>query len=570
MEKLKLYYKNHKELFCLSFLLLGCILFIFANIGLYPLIDIDETRYVNMSKYMFLEKQYLTPILNFEPFLEKPPLYFWLNVFVFKFLGYKSVFAGRFATGLTATFGVFYTYFFAKKISNSRLYGFLSASVLLSSSWFLVFSHIAILDLGFMVFSMSAIYSAILPLFIEKENNKKFCWYFGYFFMALSILAKGFIGIAIPCMVVFFTYLIFKKVNELFKPINLLGVFILLIVALPWHIMIWEVHRENWINMYILKHHFARLLTSENLGRKQPFLFYVPILLLGLVPWMFNFLAVICKSIKNLKDKIKDTKKFDLANFFYPNTKDKKIMYFAYTYALCTFLFFSSASTKLPPYILTMFPALALIVADLWYRAIKFNEYKKILKISNYANFILLLAISIFGVIFTLVYKAILPDNIGCYITNALAFSIPALIFIIAISIFTITLIKKEKLIQTFLSHLALMLVVIFVVCGFGLPYYTSFAQDELEDFANFVYSNESSNLVTYGFSAKYSILNPHKKIKYIVENDYKDLETYLQKSKKGEFYIITRNKIDNLKNKREYKKLKEGKVYCLYLKTLE
>ena len=570
MEKLKTLYKNHKELFYLGFLLLGCILFIFANIGLYPLIDIDETRYVNMSKYMFLEKQYLTPILNFEPFLEKPPLYFWLNVLVFKIFGFKTVFLGRLATALTATFGIFYTYFFAKKISISRLYGFLSANILLSSSWFLVFSHIAILDLGFMVFSMSAIYSAILPLFIEKEKNKKFCWYFGYFFMALAILAKGFIGIAIPCMVVFFTYLLFKKVNELFKPINLLGVFILLIVALPWHIMIWEVHRENWINMYILKHHFARLLNSENLGRKQPFLFYVPIFLMGLIPWAFNFLAIVCKNIKKLKDKIKNTKKIDLANFFYPDSKDKKILYFAHTYAICTFLFFSSASTKLPPYILTMFPALALIIADLWYRAIKFNELKKTLQISNYIHFIMLLVVSVIGVIFTLIYKMILPSNIECYITNALSFSVPTLIFVVAVSVFAIISIKKEKLFHTFLAHLILMVGVIFVVCGFGLPYYTSFAQDELENFANYIYSNESSNLVTYGFSAKYSILNPHKKIKYIVENDYEALEDYIQKTKKGEFYIITRNKIDNLKDKKEYKKIKEGKVYCIYLKTLE
>ncbi len=573
MEKFKLYYKEHKELFYLGFLVLGCILFIFANIGIYPLIDIDETRYVNMSKYMFLEKQYLTPILNFEPFLEKPPLYFWLNVLVFKILGYKSVFAGRFATGMVATFGIFYTYFFAKKISNSRLYGFLSANVLLCSAWFLVFSHIAILDLGFMVFSMSAIYSAILALFVEKEQNKKFCWYFGYLFMALSILAKGFIGIAIPCMVVFFTYLLFKKVNELFKPINLLGVFILLIVALPWHIMIWEVHKDAWVNMYILKHHFARLLTSEDLGRKQPFLFYVPIFLMGLIPWLFNFLAKIYKDTKKLINKIKNTKNSAWKNFFYPDTKDKKVMYFAYTYALCTFLFFSSASTKLPPYILTMFPALALIVGDFWYRAIKFNETEKSLKISNYINFILLLTISILGLLFSMIYKTILPESAKYYIENAFSFALPALIFIVIISIFAIILIKKRKVFKVFLMHIILMLSVIFVVCGFGLPYYTSFAQDELEDFANYVYSIENSSLITYGFSAKYSILNPHKKIKYIVgeePQDYKNLENYITETPKTKHFIMTRIKINDFENKKEYKKIKEGKVYRLYTKTLE
>ena len=188
-------------------LALGCILFIFLNIGLYPLIDIDETRYVNMSKFMYLTKEYLTPILNFEPFLEKPPLYFWLNIFSFKLLNSESVFAGRFATGLVASFGVFSTYFFASKVLKNKLFGFLSANVLLACAWFLVFSHIAILDLNFMVFSMCTTYCAVLPLFLDEENKKEkiIFWYLGYFFMALSILAKGFIGLAVPCMAAFFT-----------------------------------------------------------------------------------------------------------------------------------------------------------------------------------------------------------------------------------------------------------------------------------------------------------------------------------------------------------------------------
>ena len=54
MDKIKKFYNEHKELCYLLFLVLGCILFIFSNIGIYPLIDIDETRYVNMGRYMYL------------------------------------------------------------------------------------------------------------------------------------------------------------------------------------------------------------------------------------------------------------------------------------------------------------------------------------------------------------------------------------------------------------------------------------------------------------------------------------------------------------------------------------
>ena len=547
-------------------LVLGCILFIFSNIGIYPLIDIDETRYVNMSKYMYLTKEYLTPILNFEPFLEKPPLYFWLNVLSFKFFNTQSIFASRFATGMVGSFGVLFTYFFAKKILNDKLYGFLSASVLLASAWFLVFTHVAILDLNFMVFSMCAIYCAVLPLFIEKEKNKKICWYFGYFFMAVSILAKGFIGLAVPAMVVFFTYLIFGKIKELFKPIYILpGLIIFLIISLPWHILIYKAYGADWINMYILKHHFARLLNSEGLGRKQPFLFYVPILMAGLIPWTFNFIVVLIKDIKKIINKIKFKEKFKI------DTPDKKAMVFAYIYAICVFLFFSSASTKLPPYILTMFPALSLIIGNLWYRAIQYNENEKELKISNYINSILFASVSFLGIVFALIYKAILPDDIEFYIDNATTFAIPSLIYILIISLYTFDSIKKNKLFQTFIFHLALMVGAVYVTCDFGIPYYTSFAQDELVEYATFINQQKNSQTVTYGFSAKYSILNPKKKIKYIVtsnKDNYDELIKYINKNKRKNVYILTRSKITDLDNKKEFKQIKSGKVYKIYKDT--
>ena len=571
MDKIKKFYNEHKELCYLLFLAWCCIMFIFSNIGIYPLIDIDETRYVNMSRYMYLTKEYLTPILNFEPFLEKPPLYFWLNVISFKIFGYKSIFAARFMTGAVGSFIIFYTYFFAKTILKSRLYGFLSANVLLASAWFLVFTHVAILDLNFMAFSAAAIYSAVLPLFIEKEKNKKYCWYFGYLFMALSVLAKGFIGLAVPCITVFFTYLFLRKVKELFKPIYILpGVLILVLVALPWHILIYQAYNQEWVNMYILKHHFARLLNSEGLGRKQPFLFYVPIVLAGLIPWTFNFIVILIRDIKRLLRKIRFTK--SLGAFFVVENDEKKAMAFCYIFAICVFLFFSTASTKLPPYILTMFPALALIVGHLWYKAIKEDELTRPLRISNYINATMFLVLSFLGLIFAFIYKPILPNNIEFYVTDATIFAGPLLLVIFLISLRVITLLKKASIFRVFLWHLALMLCAVYVTCDFGIPYYTSFAQDELEQYAQFINEQKNSKIVTYGFSAKYSILNPKKKIKYIVTNNkdnYDEMVEYIKKNKKNNVYILTRIKVQDLENKKEFKKIKEGKVYRIYVDTL-
>ena len=332
-QKIKMFCAKHSSGLNIIILGLFCYLFLFHNLGLYPLIDIDETRYVNMSRDMFFLKDYITPYLNFENFLEKPPLYFWLNVICYHIFNDTGVFVSRFATALTAAFSVFFTYFFASKVMQSKAYGLICAFVLLSSVWFLLLSHIAILDMGFMAFSSAAIYCAILSEF-SKESNKKYCWYSAWFFMALSVLAKGLIGIIIPAMVVFLSFLAFRKVRELFKPVNIIpGIIIFLLVSMPWHVLIYKVHGMDWFNDYIVKHHFARFLDSSmGLGRKQPFLFYVPIVLAGIMPWTVSFIWQICRGIKSAAKNYRAAKSIKV--WFTSDTNDKKTILFFFMFPL--------------------------------------------------------------------------------------------------------------------------------------------------------------------------------------------------------------------------------------------
>ena len=219
-----------------------------------------------------------------------------------------------------------------------------------------------------------------------------------------------------------------------------------------------------------------------------------------------------------------------------------------------------------------MFPALSLIVGNLWYRVIKLGENKKELKISNYINSIMFFVISLLGLVFSYTYKMLLPDNIEFYIDNALVFARPALVYMLIISILFLFFVKKNKIVSSFICHIAIMLGVVWVGCDFGIPYYTSFAQDELEEFAQFINLQRDSQTVTYGFSAKYSILNNKKKIKYIItpnRDNFDELVKYVKNNKKRNVYILTRTKIKDLDNKKEFKKVKEGKVYVIYVDTL-
>ena len=195
--------KNKDELKPIFVLAVFCLLMFFAFLGSYPLIDVDETRYVRIAQEMFESSNFLTPVINGEIFLEKPPLFFWLEDLSFFIFG-VSEWSARLPMALVASFGVFMTYFFGRKIVSSR-FGLISALTLGSSVIYIVLSHIAILDLILSVTMMTSAYFGIMTLYSQEKENCLY-WFGFYLFTSLSALSKGLPGVAIPFAIVFFAY----------------------------------------------------------------------------------------------------------------------------------------------------------------------------------------------------------------------------------------------------------------------------------------------------------------------------------------------------------------------------
>ena len=68
--------EKHPELFFILLLAILCFLFLFVGLNFYPLLDVDETRYAVMAKNLINSSNWNCLMLNYAPFLEKPPLYF--------------------------------------------------------------------------------------------------------------------------------------------------------------------------------------------------------------------------------------------------------------------------------------------------------------------------------------------------------------------------------------------------------------------------------------------------------------------------------------------------------------
>lgn len=566
---IKAFITKYANVFCILALILFCYLFLFQNLGAYRLIDIDETRYINIARAMLARGDLITPYLNFEPFLEKPPLYFWLVVLSYKLFGTINEFTSRFPLAVLMTFAVFFTYFFGKKTVGSKVYGLISALILVSSLWVLLFSHVAVLDIGFMVFVMSTVYCAVLTLFV-KEKNQKYFWYMTYLFMALSVLQKGLIGLILPVLVIFFVFLANRKVKEIFKPVNILpGLLIFLLVAGPWHYLVYKANGMAWFNEYILKHHFARFVDSSmGLGRKQPFLFYIPIIIVGFLPWIFSFIAALFRGVKAIIKDFKATK--SVKQLFSTDNNDRKILNFSAIYFAVVLLFFSISSTKLPTYILPLFPPMALLCGYYWWGYIADNKFARGIQISSLIGIVTFIIAGILGSL--VVY--LVPKTELIYAVESSSFRVLMCSWLIVLSLIGLLCLIAKNRALLFVSNVIMMVGVTLITTAYIFNYTTSFGQDELEFYASKADSITDSKLVSFGFGRKYSLLNNFQgKVIYITDaepKDYAVLNTVLNNAKKNNqpvYLILKKSTPYDMERFDGFLPVESGRKYDLYVK---
>ncbi len=546
--------KKHSEIFTILGLLLFCCLIFFVGLGTYSLMDVDETRYVLMSRDMFNTRDFMTLYLNGEYFFEKPPLYFWGEVLsFFTFGGQVNEFTARFPVALYGTLSTLLLYFIGRK-TVSRKYGIVAALILATSVEFLILAKYAILDILLATCVEFSICFGFLTYFV-KDSNKKYCWWAFYLFSALAVLAKGIPGFILPFGTMFFVAIFTKKFKELFKLQYIIpGVIIFLIVVLPWHILMLKKYDPLFFNEYIMKHHLSRFLdSSQGLNRKQPWFYFLLVFLWGFCPWIISAISIFISKIKNWKNE-----KFRIN--FSELTTVQKYLFFNFIAFVLTMLFFSSSSTKLATYLLPIYFAAANLIAWAWVQYLNNGKYEKPIKISSYIIFGLFTFLAI-GALFTPIF---LPEKIYAAIVSVKCFTI-ILLFIFGIAGLVVTSLNKRILI--FGVYIAFFT----TLSAIGMPKYFeldySFGQNDLIKFGQYAKENNLT-IHAVNMGVRYSLNYYGTKNVFYEEDDADEtkLIQLLQNGKPNEVFLMKTKKFRDMENIK-YTTIFKGAKYTLFTK---
>lgn len=329
------------------------VLFWFATLGQRALIHPDEGRYAELSLGMLLSGDWVTPRLNGLLYFEKPALQYWMGALSFLAFGINE-FAARFWPALTGLLSVVAVGLTARRLWGN---GHLASLVMAGSAWVIANSHFLNLDTGVTFFLTLVLCSF---LWAQQDgastNERRFAMWVAWAAMAGATLSKGLIGLLIPACTLMIYSLVSWQWMAWRRMQWLPGTVIFLLLTGPWFWLV-SVRNPEFAYFFFIHEHFQRFLTTVH-GREAPFWYFVPVLLVGFLPWTSLLPRLIREAWPRRQESVFQTERFLLI------------------WALFVFLFFSKSNSKLPSYILPMFPALALLLGQTLARA-KPTELKK-------------------------------------------------------------------------------------------------------------------------------------------------------------------------------------------------
>ncbi|HSA94241.1 MAG TPA: glycosyltransferase family 39 protein [Terriglobales bacterium] len=325
-----------------------CAFLFFFGLGSFGLLGPDEPRYAQVAREMAERHDWVTPTLHGEAWLEKPVLYYWRARVAFALFG-VSDWSARLPSATFAALMAVVIYLFTRRF---RPGGQLEAALITASAaGVLGFARAASTDM-----ELAAPFTiGMLAWYAWHATGRKLWLAAFYFFLAVGTLGKGPVAPGLAALIVAAYAGLRRDLRLLWRTLWLPGVLLFLAVAMPWYVAV-QVANPQFFREFFLEHNLARFAT-DLYRHKQPFWFYLPVLILGLLPWTAIAFASLVQAIKRARLAWKER----------GETRDPLPLFLA-AWAVAPVVFFSLSQSKLPGYILPALPAWTLLAADLVWR----------------------------------------------------------------------------------------------------------------------------------------------------------------------------------------------------------
>ncbi|ABF11449.1 ArnT family glycosyltransferase [Cupriavidus metallidurans] len=320
----------------------------FGTLDARHLLRPDEGRYAEISREMFATGDWVTIRYNALKYFEKPPFHMWVTTIGYELFGVGD-WQARLAVALSGLVGLVVTMMAVIRWYGARA-GLLAGLALLAMPMWSVTGHFNSLDM-----TLSGALACVLAFMLLAQHPDASpaarrgwmlaCWAA----MGVAILTKGLVGIALPGLVLV-VYTLVTRNLALWGRLHLVsGILAMLVVTVPWF---WLISSRNpeFPHFFFIHEHWDRY-TSTVHSRKGSIWYFVPLLLAGTLPWL-GLTPRMWTAVSERAGAVRGM-----------GAKPFQPALLAFIWFAAIFVFFSLSGSKLPGYIVPVFPALAILVA---------------------------------------------------------------------------------------------------------------------------------------------------------------------------------------------------------------
>jgi dolichol-phosphate mannosyltransferase len=327
----------------LLLLLVAAALLFFSRLGC-PLQEPEEPRYAEIPRQMLQSGDFIVPTLHGLPYCDKPPLLYWLVMGSYTAFGVHD-WAARLVSSTAAFCTVLVTYLWGRRLVGARA-AFAAAMMLCLSARFVYLGRLLTMNSLLCLWVIAALAAAHMAL--QGPILRWRWWLLSAAACGLGLLTKGPVALVLVGVPVLLYRLLGTRTARLPIRALLTYVGVTLLLACPWYLLV-AARDPDFMEYFFWKHNVLRYV--EPFDHEKPVYFYLPDLILGMLPWSLLLLPLARSLARNSSPS--------------STGRPAALGFFLLASAWC-FAFYSLAGSKRSGYILPAMPPLALALGCYW------------------------------------------------------------------------------------------------------------------------------------------------------------------------------------------------------------
>lgn len=303
--------------------------------------EIDAAQYAEIAREMFDGGRWLELTLRNEPYLDKPPLLFWLSRLSFEAFGVSDV-AYKLPSFLAFLLGLYSTFRLGSLFGGKQA-GWLGALVLATCQGAFLMN----LDVRTDTLLTGLVAFAFWQVAEYLDSGR-----FGHAILAgvglgLGMLAKGLVALMVPGLAVAAAIAATRDWRRVRRPgwLAMAGMAALLLA--PWIVGLYQQHGTEGLRYHFWSQGIGRFTSDNVFGDERGPLFFLPVLLWMFLPWTLVLGPAVAWRVRT--------------TIRGPSTDARRRAAYLLGGFLLSFLVLSITRSKLPHYLYVLLPAASII-----------------------------------------------------------------------------------------------------------------------------------------------------------------------------------------------------------------